>query len=96
MIPIFIYFLFYVLNSTNPYLKADYCGLCFDTFQLLLLLSLILIRFWQIHFGLQIFNSDVMTQIIRLARKLPTGEVTALKTEAAEEQEEPLDENDLT
>ena len=36
-----------------------------------------------------------MTQIIRLARKLPTGEVSALKTEAAEEQE-PLDENDLT
>lgn len=45
---------------------------------------------------MHIFNSDVMTQIIRLARKLPTGEVSALKTEAAEEQEEPLDENDLT
>ncbi|KAF5475482.1 hypothetical protein F2P56_007284 [Juglans regia] len=33
--------------------------------------------------------------IIRLARKLPTGEVSALKTDDAEEQE-PLDENDLT
>ncbi|KAG2689571.1 hypothetical protein I3843_09G144300 [Carya illinoinensis] len=33
--------------------------------------------------------------IIRLARKLPTGEVSALKTDDVEEQE-PLDENDLT
>ncbi|GMY38037.1 gamma-soluble NSF attachment protein [Fagus crenata] len=34
--------------------------------------------------------------IIRLARKLPTGEVSAQKTDAAEEEEEPLDEDDLT
>lgn len=34
-------------------------------------------------------------QIIRLARKLPTGELTALKDETAKD-EEPLDENDLT
>lgn len=34
--------------------------------------------------------------IIRLARKLPTGDVSALKTDAAEEHGEPLDENDLT
>lgn len=37
-----------------------------------------------------------MAQIIRLARKLPTGEVSALKTDAGGEQEEALDENDLT
>ena len=35
-------------------------------------------------------------QIIKLARKLPTGDVSALKTEASKEEEEPLDENDLT
>ncbi|KAJ1440014.1 Tetratricopeptide-like helical domain superfamily [Sesbania bispinosa] len=34
--------------------------------------------------------------IIRLARKLPTGDVSALKTVTAEDEEEPLDENDLT
>ena len=34
--------------------------------------------------------------IIRLARKLPTGDVSALKTHASEDQEEPLDEDDLT
>ncbi|XP_058727541.1 gamma-soluble NSF attachment protein-like [Vicia villosa] len=34
--------------------------------------------------------------IIRLARKLPTGDVSALKTATAEDDEEPLDENDLT
>ncbi|KAJ9168423.1 hypothetical protein P3X46_019948 [Hevea brasiliensis] len=33
--------------------------------------------------------------VIRLARKLPTGDLSAFKTDAAEE-EEPLDENDLT
>lgn len=37
-----------------------------------------------------------MPQIIRLARKLPTGDVTALENDASKEQEEPLDENDLT
>lgn len=35
-------------------------------------------------------------QIIRLARKLPTGDVSALKADAAEDGEQPLDENDLT
>ncbi|KAI3455874.1 hypothetical protein Pfo_012537 [Paulownia fortunei] len=34
--------------------------------------------------------------IIKLARKLPTGDVTALKRGATEAQEEPLDEDDLT
>lgn len=34
-------------------------------------------------------------QIIKLARKLPTGDVSALKTDAAKE-DEGLDENDLT
>ncbi|KAK9267187.1 hypothetical protein L1049_009607 [Liquidambar formosana] len=34
--------------------------------------------------------------IIRLARKLPTGDISALKNEAANDQEEPLDEDDLT
>ncbi|KAL5100776.1 hypothetical protein RYX36_005103 [Vicia faba] len=34
--------------------------------------------------------------IIRLARKLPTGDVSALKAATAEDGEEPLDENDLT
>ncbi|XP_062161456.1 gamma-soluble NSF attachment protein [Alnus glutinosa] len=34
--------------------------------------------------------------IIRLARKLPTGEVSALKSDGVGEQEEALDENDLT
>ncbi|KAH8494783.1 hypothetical protein H0E87_021262 [Populus deltoides] len=34
--------------------------------------------------------------VIKLARKLPTGDVSALKTGAAKEEEEPLDENDLT
>ncbi|KAJ6887308.1 gamma-soluble NSF attachment protein-like [Populus alba x Populus x berolinensis] len=34
--------------------------------------------------------------VINLARKLPTGDVSALKTDAAKEEEEPLDENDLT
>ncbi|GAV57259.1 hypothetical protein CFOL_v3_00797 [Cephalotus follicularis] len=40
-----------------------------------------------------ISNLDHM--IIRLARKLPTGDVSAMKTDVSEEQEE-LDENDLT
>jgi hypothetical protein len=35
-------------------------------------------------------------QIIRLARKLPTGDVSSLKSVTAEDDEEPLDENDLT
>lgn len=39
---------------------------------------------------------DGMVQIIRLARKLPTGEVSALKSDGVGEQEEALDENDLT
>uniref|UniRef100_A0A6M2F044 Gamma-soluble NSF attachment protein n=1 Tax=Populus davidiana TaxID=266767 RepID=A0A6M2F044_9ROSI len=34
--------------------------------------------------------------VIKLARKLPTGDVSALKTDACKEEEEPLDENDLT
>ena len=34
-------------------------------------------------------------QIIKLARKLPTGDVDAFKTDAAKE-EEALDDNDLT
>ncbi|KAL1364069.1 hypothetical protein HN51_012241 [Arachis hypogaea] len=34
--------------------------------------------------------------IIKLARKLPTGDVSALKGETAEGEEAPLDENDLT
>ncbi|KAJ6724137.1 GAMMA-SOLUBLE NSF ATTACHMENT PROTEIN [Salix viminalis] len=34
--------------------------------------------------------------VIKLARKLPTGDVSAVKTDAAKEEEEPLDEDDLT
>lgn len=34
--------------------------------------------------------------IIRLARKLPMGDVNALKADTTKEEEEPLDENDLT
>ncbi|KAL2244572.1 gamma-soluble NSF attachment protein isoform X1 [Sesamum indicum] len=34
--------------------------------------------------------------IIKLARKLPTGDVTAFKRGATEQQEDPLDEDDLT
>ncbi|XP_065848017.1 gamma-soluble NSF attachment protein isoform X2 [Euphorbia lathyris] len=34
--------------------------------------------------------------IIKLARKLPTGDVSALKAAASNDQEEPLDEHDLT
>ncbi|KAE9608218.1 hypothetical protein Lal_00003509 [Lupinus albus] len=34
--------------------------------------------------------------IIKLARKLPTGDVSALKADTIEDGEEPLDENDLT
>lgn len=45
---------------------------------------------------LHILTEIKFLQIIRLARKLPTGEVSALKTDAMKEQEEPLDENDLT
>ncbi|KAK7359065.1 hypothetical protein VNO77_01011 [Canavalia gladiata] len=41
-----------------------------------------------------ISNLDHM--IIRLARKLPTGDVNALKADTAKEEEQPLDENDLT
>ncbi|KAK7247334.1 hypothetical protein RIF29_42215 [Crotalaria pallida] len=41
-----------------------------------------------------ISNLDHM--IIRLARKLPTGDVNALKANTANEEEQPLDENDLT
>ncbi|POO03276.1 NSF attachment protein [Trema orientale] len=41
--------------------------------------------------------SHLDNTIIKLARKLPTGDVSALKTDAVkEEEEEPLDENDLT
>ncbi|WRX25816.1 hypothetical protein QQP08_018303 [Theobroma cacao] len=39
--------------------------------------------------------SNLDNVIIKLARKLPTGDVSAFKTDAANE-EEPLDENDLT
>lgn len=35
-------------------------------------------------------------QIIRLARKLPTGDLKDIKIESSREEEEPLDENDLT
>lgn len=35
-------------------------------------------------------------QIIKLARKLPTGDVSAFKTDAAKDEGEPLDEDDLT
>ncbi|KAK9093586.1 hypothetical protein Syun_028497 [Stephania yunnanensis] len=41
-----------------------------------------------------ISNLDHM--IIRLARKLPTGDVSELQRATTEEEEEPLDENDLT
>ncbi|KAF1875740.1 hypothetical protein Lal_00006370, partial [Lupinus albus] len=41
-----------------------------------------------------ISNLDHM--VIRLARKLPTGDVNALKANTANEEEKPLDENDLT
>ncbi|KAL9684126.1 hypothetical protein QQ045_021560 [Rhodiola kirilowii] len=34
--------------------------------------------------------------IVKLARKLPTGDVSAFKSQALEEQEEPLDEDGLT
>ncbi|KAK1283813.1 Gamma-soluble NSF attachment protein [Acorus calamus] len=34
--------------------------------------------------------------IIRLARKLPTGDLSSLQAEAAKDEEPPLDENDLT
>ncbi|XP_061347102.1 gamma-soluble NSF attachment protein [Gastrolobium bilobum] len=34
--------------------------------------------------------------IIRLARKLPTGDVSVFKADTAEDEEQPLDENDLT
>ncbi|XP_050225775.1 gamma-soluble NSF attachment protein [Mercurialis annua] len=34
--------------------------------------------------------------IIKLARKLPTGDISAFKADAAEDEEEALDENDLT
>ncbi|KAL9257024.1 Gamma-soluble NSF attachment protein-like protein [Drosera capensis] len=40
--------------------------------------------------------SHLDTMVIRLARQLPTGDLSSLKTTAAEEDEEPLDENDLT
>ncbi|KAL8108566.1 hypothetical protein AgCh_024875 [Apium graveolens] len=40
--------------------------------------------------------SNLDHAIIKLARKLPTGDVGGLKSEAVKEQEEPLDENDLT
>lgn len=35
-------------------------------------------------------------QIIKIARKLPTGDVSALKAATVEDEKEPLDENDLT
>lgn len=35
-------------------------------------------------------------QIVRLARKLPTGDLSELKADASKDGEEPLDENDLT
>ncbi|KAF7803935.1 gamma-soluble NSF attachment protein [Senna tora] len=48
----------------------------------------------------RIANSSTISNldhvIIRLARKLPTGDVSALKVDAGKEDEEPLDENDLT
>lgn len=42
-------------------------------------------------------GSKMYVQIIRLARKLPTGDVSAMKVDAANEGgDEQLDENDLT
>ncbi|KAF3450175.1 hypothetical protein FNV43_RR06255 [Rhamnella rubrinervis] len=40
--------------------------------------------------------SNLDHTIIRLARKLPTGDLSGLKADASREEEEPLDENDLT
>ncbi|KAK6932029.1 hypothetical protein RJ641_001653 [Dillenia turbinata] len=40
--------------------------------------------------------SNLDHMIIRLARKLPTGDLSALKAYSGKEQEEPLDEDDLT
>ncbi|XWS17993.1 hypothetical protein CRYUN_Cryun32bG0003900 [Craigia yunnanensis] len=40
--------------------------------------------------------SNLDNVIIKLARKLPTGDVGAFKTDAAKDEEEALDENDLT
>ncbi|KAA3478573.1 gamma-soluble NSF attachment protein-like isoform X2 [Gossypium australe] len=40
--------------------------------------------------------SNLDNVIIKLARKLPTGDVAELKEEAAKGEEEALDENDLT
>lgn len=45
---------------------------------------------------MQILIRNEMLQIIKLARKLPTGDVSALKKADAVQDEEPLDENDLT
>jgi len=42
------------------------------------------------HFGLHYL------QIIRLARKLPTGDLSALKAKNAAEEDDELDEDDLT
>lgn len=47
-------------------------------------------------FHLHIIWLENWLQIIRLARKLPTGDLSGLKADASKEEEEPLDENDLT
>lgn len=57
--------------------------------------ALFLLLSWNVIF-LPTLTKIKFLQIIRLARKLPTGDVSALKTDAAEEHGEPLDENDLT
>ncbi|RYR09211.1 hypothetical protein Ahy_B05g077354 isoform D [Arachis hypogaea] len=40
--------------------------------------------------------SNLDHSMIRLARKLPTGDVSALKGNTARQEDQPLDENDLT
>lgn len=48
----------------------------------------------------KVANSSIISNldhvIIKLARKLPTGDVTDMKSDGAKEDEEPLDEDDLT
>lgn len=49
-----------------------------------------------IYIVLLVFKIVYFPQIVRMARKLPTGDVSGLKRSTTEEQDELLDEDDLT
>lgn len=70
-----------------------YLGFCRGIIIIIILPFLCVMLLYHI---LHIYDRNWWLQIIKLARKLPTGDLSGLKTDDSKDQEEPLDENDLT